>query len=72
MAAHHESWDIPPVDIYAMHLHQTLPVTGVLSVTRVPGGWLYRLTGEQDWLAPVFVPLHNEFQRASSEGYPGK
>lgn len=39
-------------DIYMMELHETLKI-GLLTITRVPGGWLYD---------GVFVPFENEFQ----------
>lgn len=49
-------------EIYVMHLHETIRVTNCMQVTRVPGGWLYRL-GNDDVQNTTFVPFDNEFQQ---------
>ena len=59
--------------LYEMKLHESLEVGDAYTyILRVPGGWLYNLTGEyvQDergggeylYLPPVFVPFNSEFQ----------
>lgn len=52
-------------EIYKMKLHEMIYIAG-LSVTRVPGGWLYRtLDCVRHVTAVVFVPYDNEFMEES-------
>jgi len=45
-------------NVYAMKLHETITLdANVLTITRVPGGWIYRMSGESS----VFVPFDNDF-----------
>jgi hypothetical protein len=46
-------------DIYKLRLHESLDIPPELSVTRVPGGWIYRFwDNEKEDYYPnvVFVP----------------
>lgn len=42
--------------IYDLKLHESLFIEGLLSVRRVPGGWMY-----EDDINNVFVPYSDEF-----------
>lgn len=58
--------------LYDMKLHERYDMSRVLSVVRVPGGWLYQWlmengTGGYD-MAQTFVPFDTEFQ--TYEGQP--
>jgi len=54
--------------IYDLGLHETLALD-MFSVTRVPGGWIYRVA-YKDTL--VFVPYSNEFHYYNNEFQPIK
>jgi hypothetical protein len=45
--------------IYELELHEILPTLN-WSITRVPGGWIYRPQG--NLLAGTFVPFNDEFR----------
>ncbi len=49
--------------IYQLKLHDTIQLDGLVSVIRVPGGWIYSIqtmmTGE---FSTCFVPFNDEFQ----------
>lgn len=45
-------------NIYNMQLHTLIPITGLYSVVRVPGGWIYLFNGSS---IPLFVPYNDEF-----------
>lgn len=51
-------------DIYKLKLHESIEIRrlGGFTITRVPGGWLYRFlhTGSVT-ASTVFVPFDNEF-----------
>ena len=44
--------------IYEIYLHEEIMTDSGMSVTRVPGGWIYCMLGSN----PIFVPYNNEFQ----------
>jgi len=53
-------------ELYEMKLHDTLePFPGqhvsIISIVRVPGGWVYNTLMNEDSNASVFVPFSNEF-----------
>lgn len=51
-------------NIYKMKLHDQLYINDNLTITRVPGGWLYSYI-DRDYTKPkclMFVPFDNEFQ----------
>lgn len=48
--------------IYFMDLHQKIVIAGELTVTRVPGGWIYAdKYGANYDFKMIFVPFNNEF-----------
>lgn len=57
-------------DIYKMKLHEHKSIDGK-SITRVPGGWIYRVCHQnldkKLVYSTLFVPFNNEFQRKSDE-----
>ena len=54
-------------NLYKLNLHSVLEVNGLISVLRVPGGWIYitqtMMTGE---FSTCFVPFNNEFQNETN------
>ena len=58
-------------DLYELQLHETVifPVHGVgtnLTVTRVPGGWLYDTHSTCNGPQTTFVPFCEEFRQGQS------
>ena len=49
--------------LYSMDIHDEIFDCG-WSITRVPGGWIYRTNREG---SEVFVPFHNEFQESQED-----
>lgn len=48
-------------NIYELELHEhTYQENDNFKVTRVPGGWIYRMHGKN--YSSVFIPFNNEFQ----------
>jgi len=47
-----------------MELHDTIDVTSVLEIMRVPGGWNYGYMSTNMSVTVVFVPLCNDFKQA--------
>lgn len=55
--------------IYELKLHEELQIEG-FSVTRVPGGWIYRYwdyTAKDYYPTATFVPFSGEFVRIGRE-----
>ena len=49
-------------NIYEIGLHDITKIDECLSITRVPGGWIYEYRYPQaNVLQVVFVPFNNEF-----------
>jgi len=52
--------------IYDMKLHTTIfqeDENAALAITRVAGGWLYRISDGRDYCPPVFVPYDNSHMK---------
>lgn len=51
-------------NIYNMKLHDEFELWPGLTITRVPGGWIYRTEAQQPggwYINQCFVPFNNEF-----------
>ncbi|MDD5358298.1 MAG: hypothetical protein PHX80_04075 [Candidatus Nanoarchaeia archaeon] len=48
------------MDIYKLKLNESVTLEDGWYVTRVPGGWIYKLYSSN--CLAVFVPFNNEFQ----------
>ncbi len=46
------------IDIYTMKLHDEMTISDALTVTRVPGGWLYH-----DEVTTTFIQYNKEFSQ---------
>lgn len=60
------------MDIYGMELHAEIELDKYNTITRVPGGWIYRnwtySDKNGDWIGnSVFVPYDNEFQNKGKQ-----
>lgn len=51
-------------DIYKMEFHSTIQLDHLLTVLRVPGGWLYTHNDN----ASTFVPWHDSGRQIASNG----
>ncbi len=61
MAKTKEKLDISAEELHSMSLHEVLYGGFGVRVIRVPGGWLYR-DSRQDNVTSTFVPYHDEYR----------
>lgn len=51
----------PEINLYELELHQQVNITARISVTRVPGGWIYTFRESSTAFSTSFVPFNNEY-----------
>jgi hypothetical protein len=47
--------------IYKLELNQRYELSDEITIRRVPGGWIYYISYNENYVSSVFVPFNNEF-----------